>query len=211
MQDWLFIISAISAAIAAIAAVVIIFVTIFFNQKQVHVSQEQVKVSQEQTKLVLEAQYDQHRPLLFPSGDPNKVTLHNGGSGMALNVRGIFFNREPSTLKDPVVKYMHCLDEPLQPDKSVAVEQKQLAIMDGSFKIGNQTLYAPKAPTQEEINRGIILILMRLTLTYHDIFGRKHASTFDYTHLHKWVCIEFQSSIAQDIEELNREAKSKML
>lgn len=210
MQDWLSGASAISAAVAALAAVVIVFVTIFFNRKQVRVSQEQVKVSQEQTKLVLEAQYDQHRPLLFPSGDPNKVTLHNGGSGIALNVRGIFFSREPSSSKDTVVKYMHWLDEPLQTDESIVVEQQQHVMIDGSYKIGKQTLYAPKAPTQEEINRGIALILMRLTLTYHDIFGRKHASTFDYTHLHKWICVEFQSDITQDIEELDRQAKSKM-
>jgi len=105
---------------------------------------------------------------------------------------------------------MHWLDAPLEADESVVVEQQQQVTIDGSCKIGKQTLYAPKAPTQEEINRGITLILMRLTLTYHDIFGRKHASTFDYTHLHKWVCVEFQSDIPQDIEELDRQAKSKM-
>lgn len=206
MPEW---VSAVSASVAALAAVVVIFVTIIFSRKQVRVSQEQVRVSQKQTDLVLEAQYDQHRPLLFPTGNPDKVVLHNGGSGIALNIRGVFFSREPSNSKDPVVKYLHWVDAPLEPGTSITPENKQQVTIDGSCKIGKQTLYAPKAPTLEEISSGITPIQMRLTITYHDIFGRKHASTFDYTHLQKWVCVELQSNIPQDIEDLDRLARSE--
>lgn len=46
-------------------------------------------------------------------------------------------------------------------------------------------------------------VLARLTLTYQDIFRRKHAATFDYIDLYGWQCVALLSDIAKDLEDVN--------
>ncbi|MGZ6375557.1 MAG: hypothetical protein ACXWPI_12660 [Ktedonobacterales bacterium] len=48
-------------------------------------------------------------------------------------------------------------------------------------------------------------ILARYTITYHDIFGRRHAAIYDYDSQHRWRSVAFLTNIPQDLEELNRQ------
>ena len=50
-------------------------------------------------------------------------------------------------------------------------------------------------------------ILARYTITYHDIFGHRHMSIFDFDFLRHWRCVGF-FRIDKDLEELNRERRT---
>ncbi len=43
----------------------------------------------------------------------------------------------------------------------------------------------------------------RVVTTYHDIFGRKHASIFQYRLMPpSWECVAFEEAIAEDLHDL---------
>ena len=82
---------------------------------------------------------------------------------------------------------------------------------DGDDKIGEYSLCVPeeRAPEQNfnQSDRRDRCIA-RLTLTYHDIFGRKHASIFDLTQTGGWVEIAIIPNIEHDLGDLH-EAKGR--
>jgi len=45
--------------------------------------------------------------------------------------------------------------------------------------------------------------LVRLTLSYHDIFGRKFASIYDYQSVLGWICVGHFEDIKHDLRELD--------
>lgn len=80
--------------------------------------------------------------------------------------------------------------------------------MTGDATIGGYPLYAPAKPTREEqMLGGHYNIVARLTLTYQDIFERKHAAVFDYIDLYGWRCIALLVDIPRDLDALDDEAR----
>lgn len=46
-------------------------------------------------------------------------------------------------------------------------------------------------------------VTARLTLTYQDVEGRKHAAIFDYVQDHGWKQVKYLSNISKTLDELN--------
>ena len=46
-------------------------------------------------------------------------------------------------------------------------------------------------------------IVGRLTLTYSDVFGRRHAAIFDYIDIHGWQLAEFAADLEENLEDLD--------
>jgi hypothetical protein len=204
-----------AAFIAAVASVIVIVITL------------------QQFRLSREARYDSYRPLLYPSEKPalarsttgetvlglpaagEGLVIYNAGSGVATNVRGAIYGPKPAEPMRvlPDLQYLR-LETPL-PDKSSApvVSAPGGWILPGDTSVvgrGNNkpTLYAPPRPTLgSQMYKSAPNIVWRLTLTYHDIFGRKHASVFDLTDQFVWRCVGFFPNIPKDIEELDRERR----
>lgn len=64
--------------------------------------------------------------------------------------------------------------------------------------IGGHVLYVP----DDENHLGRIV---RFTVTYHDILGRKFASIYDYQNVLGWICVGHFEDIEQDIYELDQQ------
>jgi len=172
-----------------------------------------VKVSQDQA-------FALGRPLLFALG-PEKpggplqevINIRNAGPGIAFNIRGVVFGHKPTNPhdRDSCLRNLGFAN-PLVPGESVTATNLQgMPKFRGNYKIGNEhrekyVFYAPER-TPEEVNNGMVPILHRLTLTYHDIHGLKHVSIFDRTHLHAWTFVTFLPNIPKDIDDIEHEAK----
>lgn len=222
------------AASAAILSVIVYAVQAWFNRKQVKVSSDQVKISQEQmavnqqqlwvsldqVRVSLDQAYAMWRPLLFPFGldrqegqSQEVINIRNVGTGTALNIRGVIFGHKPTHL-DEMDGFLKSLwfANPLPPGDPpvVALSLQGRPRFKGDSEIGNmhQTciFYAP-VRTPEELNKGLAPIVQRLTLTYHDIFGLKHASIFDRTHLKAWEFVAFLPNIPKAIDDIERETE----
>jgi hypothetical protein len=51
-------------------------------------------------------------------------------------------------------------------------------------------------------------IIARLTVTYEDVFKRKHAAVFDYIDVLGWYCVGLFEGTDPDLEGLNDQACS---
>jgi len=208
------IVTVIATAITAAATVAIaIFAipTILAYRKQVDIGQAQVKVSQEQL-------FNQVRPILYPIGDLEKIVdrsagkyhvkwedqnqeidgLKNIGVGPAFTIYGVLFG-PPVNSQLPQVRYV-VLNYPALPP---GVPGDKKALSPGGFissdtKIKGYTLYVPD-------DEDHVAILARFTLTYHDVFGRKHASIYDYHSHIGWISRGHFSDITYDIYELDQQ------
>jgi len=83
------------------------------------------------------------------------------------------------------------------------VHQHTITLSPGSHissdtEIKGYTLYVP----DDEDHVGV---LARFTLTYHDVFGRKHASIYDYHSQIGWMSRGHFSDIEYDIYELDQQ------
>lgn len=54
-------------------------------------------------------------------------------------------------------------------------------------------------------------VLARLTLTYQDIYLRKHAAVFDYIDLYAWQCVALLTDTETDLETIDSEVRRKMI
>ncbi len=179
------IIAAIGAA-ATVALAIFAIPTIQAYKNQVKIGQEQVKVSQEQ-------QFNQFRPILQPVGNlediiersagkphikwgyQNQVIdgLRNIGVGPAFNIYGILFGPPYITTppKPPTERYVVWNYASLSPGEAGAkIALEQSTNVSSETTIGGSPLYVP-----DDVDH--IGIIARFTLTYHDVFGRKHART----------------------------------
>ena len=201
------------------------------GQAQVETSQEQVRVSQEQVRLGQEQLVSQQRPILIPVGKPTfnpehdnwlkwdeseqPLALRNLGTGTAFNVASVLYGCASYLHPDNTVKYMRSpsgsthwtcwLGVPIAPGERE----------DGSFKIGNGTFQAGNdciedyslLASDEEIPGatvppGAVWQVARVTITYHDIAGRKYASIFDYVHNRGWHKAAVLPNIERDLHDL---------
>jgi hypothetical protein len=207
-------ISAIGAAVSAAATVYIVKLTaktIEAYNKQVQIGQHQVKATQEQT-------FNQARPVLIPPADMSGLVktdqgtpivqwgqsqltiegLQNIGVGPAFNIYGIFFG-EPFQNMPPRERYIIWNYGFLPPGPAGnKIMLSQGSNLKSETTIRGHVLYIP----DDEEHIGCIA---RLTLTYHDIFGRKLASIYDYQRLLGWICVGHFEDIEQDLCELEEQ------
>ncbi|GCE26333.1 hypothetical protein KDA_18170 [Dictyobacter alpinus] len=168
---------------------------------------KQVSLSRKQLQLMTDATYDAQKPLLVitpglrtmaPGGKIDTETkaqfveLKNVGTGVATNIVGAMFlcgssgNHKyfTSRFSDPL----------MQGEKNERVGlalSEDVVRLDGRQKVDNHyTLYAPEDA------------VMRVTVTYHDIFGRKHASICDFFTQWESRSVAFLSNIEHDLEDL---------
>lgn len=225
------IVTLIIAGISAVATVVIAFFTyktiqaynkqVQIGQDQVKISQDQVKVAQEQVRIGQEQQFNQFRPILHPVGDlgpliktvngktfiqwgnQNQVIegLRNIGVGPAFNIYGILFGPPyitvpPTPPRERYVVWNYPALSPGQEGDKIMLEQ--FTHISSDTTIGGYPLYVPA-----DIDH--IGIIARLTLTYHDVFNRKHASVYDYHSQYGWRSRGNFPNIDYDIYELDRQ------
>jgi hypothetical protein len=187
--------------------------TIKAYNKQIQIGQNQVMTTQVQT-------YNQLRPVLVPpslNGSPllridqgrpdvqwgqGQVAidgLQNIGVGPAFNIYGIFFG--PPFQNQPPHNQRYCVWNYGVLSAGATGEKIKLS-QGSSIKsttiIGGHGLYVP----DDENHLGRIV---RFTVTYHDIFGRKFASIYDYQNVLGWMCVGHFEDIEMDIYELDQQ------
>lgn len=150
--------------------------------------------------------YDHNQPFV-------RVQIRNAGPGLALNIRGIVFGPRPEFENARVIDHCHShtYPVPLPAGATSSLDWKRGgSLVSGDTRIGTHTLYAPTTPSASDKLRGIAELVGRLTLTYSDIYGRKHATIYDLTADFRWVAVDYIPNIAQDLGELARDALKAM-
>lgn len=164
-----------------------------------------------------------------PGYDPNQskvpVKIKNVGPGIALNIWGIVFGPEPTDETQRVMEqhHSHRYGLPLEPVTAESSSTSPTAprntvetvwsaggvavwgnaeITDGTK---HYTLYAPRKPSLADTMRGNAEKVARLTLTYSDIFGRKHAAIYDLTAQMVWENVAYVRNIQHDLDEMQQE------
>jgi len=179
-------------------------------QKQLEIGQEQIRAAQNQT-------FNQARPILLP---PTNITgilkndagnnfvkwgegqavigsLQNIGVGPAFNVYGVFFpppfNKTPPWNEKYVIWNYDFLPAG-ETGKDIKLSQGSSIRSESTFN--GHVLYVPD--DAQHIGR-----IARLTLTYHDIYGRKFASIYDYQNILGWICVTHLEGVEYDLQELD--------
>lgn len=209
-------IAAAAAAISAIATIIIARLTgqtIGAYKEQIRIGQDQIKTTQAQT-------YNQQRPILVPPsikasellkdyqgktdvqwGQGQLIIdgLQNIGVGPAFNIYGVFFGLPFQ--KQPPHNQRYCIwNYGVLPPGSTGekIMLSQGSSVKSTSTIGGQVLYVPD--DADHIGR-----IVRFTVTYHDIFGRKFASIYDYQNVVGWMCVGHFEDIELDIYELDQQ------
>lgn len=199
-------------ALATLAAVLTAIVAIRDNRKQTQ-----------------QTQYNSSRPLLVPEGAPKfqgdkpqwldwnvneqVLAVRNVGSGVALNVASVLYGCESYVVdwatnkrseSEKSIHWTCWLGVPIASDETKEATHKK---GNGNFyeknmHIGQHSFNAPPEPRVVP-HQNQPFIIARITITYLDIFKRKHASIFDYVqHTGGWQLVEFLEEIKEDLSDL---------
>ncbi len=192
------------------------------SQATISAVNKQIAASEAQFQ---QERFTEHLPLLIPEGAPKfqrakpqflnwatneqRISIHNVGPGVALNVASVLYGESYNTLSDDARTYMHwtCwLGVPVAAGLVMkAVHKLRRGLFDEeTMLIGSYTLNAP----EPERNLTLPNTLARITITYLDIFRRKHASIFDYVETVGWQFVDFPEDIPQDLYDLQFEASN---
>jgi hypothetical protein len=187
------------------------------SQAAIEVVNRQIVASERQAQ---EALYNQQKPVLVPAGglgniietldgksyvvwgNQNRVIdgLRNIGVGPAFNIYGILFGPPLNSLP-PHARYVVWNYPPLSPgEEGDKITLEQFTNLNSETTMGGYPLYIP-----EDVDH--IGIIARFTLTYHDVFNRKHASIYDYHAQYGWRCRGNFPNIEYDIRELDRQTR----
>jgi hypothetical protein len=160
-------------------------------------------------QLATEERQHQARPIIVPVGEftpspatlgsgiyqPNgiiiwihqgkiELTLQNMGGGVAVNVHCILYGPEGVH----TYQFVSWDNGPIgnSPVQVFFEHPNQLYLTPDSSIEGAHPLYdiSPTSPSNPIESR-----IACLTVTYHDLFGIKHVSIFNYTIEHRWVCV----------------------
>ena len=200
-------ITAISAAVSTIVAIFIAYLT----NKTIKAYDEQLRIAKEQVYITQSQTFNQSRPILLHpehiSGlldDSGKVQLdrrpaiigglQNIGTGPAFNIYGVLVGKP----LPPFSSYRIWNYDVISP----GVLGKEITLLDKiairrETTIGSHILHVPDDPEHNQYK-------VRVTLTYHDIYGRKLASIYDYHINLKWICVGHIENIEHDLYELNQ-------
>jgi len=195
---------AVAGGTLALALATLVLAGVAFNQMK------------EERKRAQETQRASLRPLLIPVNPlglvPNpdndavaefwsgsgrlsghEVEIENVGSGVATNVCGVILPPiEPTPDTDKVFSMR--LPRPIANGQPLHghFEIGAILIFPGNH-IENISLFAPKNP----------FYLLRLTLTYWDVLGLKHASVFDLNRNLVWEQVAILNEISQDLRDID--------
>lgn len=182
-----------------------------------HTTQDRTGLAIQPTKMG----YDRNEPFV-------RVALNNVGPGIAVNVWGIIYEPEPAAAVDKVTgqHHSHRYNMPFEP-AAVQTEESTTpgsqipstikrrdwraggVAVTGDMEVSDGTrhekLYAPPKPTFADTARGETEKVARITLTYSDIFGRKHAAIYDLTAQMEWENVAYLRNILLDLGEMERE------
>lgn len=217
-----------AGAVQGMSTIVLVAVTIalvWVTRTYAEAAKRQAEQSERQVEETRQQRFDQHRPVVHPSGSlpltnnssvdwsqlDFELLLRNVGTGVALTLCGVLFPPEPeappSTLPP---RYTMWRESPLLPgtDGRSGKLATGGTIMNGDATIDGHRLFAPRKPTYQEMTKcGKYNVLARLTLTYEDIFKRKHAAIYDFIDIHGWQCVALLPGILEDLEDVDREAR----
>jgi len=120
------------------------------------------------------------------------------GVGPAFNIYGILFG-PPYNSKPPRERYVLWNYAFLSPnEQGDKITLQQFTNLRSETMIGGYSLYVPDDGDH-------IGIIARFTLTYHDVFGRKLASIYDYHAPYGWRCVAHCLNIEYDVHELDQQ------
>lgn len=201
--DWITAATVVSA-LATVTVAIATILTLLFLRRQV--------------RLTVEVQYDQRRPLLYPPGtvtlidqagnvdwsEPERrIPLENAGSGVAVNICGVLIGPRTMSKSDRYTLWQEAPLTTLEGMRPMQFRRGGAGTIPNDTTIGAYTLHAPDKPSQAELMAGAPWIVARLTVTYHDVFGRKHAALFDYTAMPAWSVVAFLEDISHDLLDLD--------
>jgi len=220
MDGTIILISTVVSAMAALASAIAAIVIVRLTSKTIKTYNEQLLAAHDQIKVTQAQTFNQVRPVLLAPANidsilskvsgtpllqcglgPDKAIvdgLQNIGTGPAFNIYGVFFGT-PFRNTPPRERYViwnYNVLPPGTPGKEITLSQG--SSLRSETTIGSHTLYVPD-DTQH------IGCIARLTLTYHDIFGRKFASIYDYQNILGWICEEHIENLEQDLYELDQQ------
>jgi hypothetical protein len=219
-----------AGAIQAVSTVVLVVITGFLfwvTRAYARSAQRQAEEAKNQVAETQRQRFDQHRPVVHPVGSlplnehdrlewgpaAYDLQLQNVGTGVALIVCGVLFAPEglfpPNLLSTRYTVWRESAILPGEPPRTVKLLIGKTK-MEGDTTIGGYRLFAPRLPTQEErMMGGHYTVVARLTLTYQDVFMRKHAAVYDYIDLYGWQCVALMSDVPQDLEDMSQEVDAE--
>lgn len=199
-------------ALATLAAVITAFIAIMDNRKQAR-----------------QTYYHASRPLLIPEGKPQfqrdhanwldwnvdhqEIAIRNVGSGVALNSASVLYGCESYVLDmfnnrrsehEKSIHWTAWIGTPIVSGetKTILHEKGNGMFYEKNMHLGQYRFNAPPEPRAVP-HQTQPFILARITITYLDIFQRKHASIFDYVqHTDGWQLVAFLEDIAKDLHDL---------
>ena len=137
-----------------------------------------------------------------------KLTLQNMGGGVAVNVHCVLYG--PESIH--TYQFVSWDNGPVgdNPVQVLCEHPEQLHLAPDDTIDGIHPLYNT-SPTSS--SNPIEYRIACLTVTYHDLFGIKHISIFNYTLEHRWVCVTIgkippvKGNAPLDLKELNDQKK----
>ena len=143
--------------------------------------------------------------------DPQHYTvkIKNVGTGVALNVWGVLLPpKQAETVNLPRQYCLRSHTPVSQGDKDI-----DTYFLSGEIPLRTDEMIEKRNGTTEQyslcppsvdlpsdgVDRRYVA---RLTLTYRDVFGRKHASIYDHTNQHRWKFVVHLDDIRNDLEDM---------
>lgn len=211
-----------NGTISAAATIVLVFITAWYAWQ----ARETVCEMRRQRAADEENRFLAQRPVVYPvdklSSDGSTIgldwlanrchiTLANAGPGLATDLCAVLM-APPDRSGALPRRYTLWKDRPLPPGEGARqlVMEVGQTMVGTTARIGAYALTPPPAPAHMDLVLGRAPIVeARLTLTYRDVFGRKHAAIFDYTSLQRWENAVFLAGIPSDLADLDLEARPR--
>jgi hypothetical protein len=139
------------------------------------------------------------------------VDLENVGQGPATNIYGVIFGPPEGPFEQSDQRLTLIPPNIITPGQSAPKVEARIGrtLLYGATTVvafrRRYTLFPdPLRPQAETLRFDLPAIVARLTVTYEDVYRRKHASIFDLTAQGEWISVAFLKNIRHDLGELNR-------
>src|SRR6266496_2146811 len=137
-----------------------------------------------------------------------RINIHNMGNGPAFNVHATLYGPEDICQS----QFVSWDSGPIEEKGTIDILLTHLSTLqlfhgdsvDGKHPLYDRSLDSPTNPWMYRI--------ACLTITYHDLFGKKHVSIFHYTLQHQWIHVateEISGEPPLDLKELDTQKKQQ--
>lgn len=201
--------------------VLVSIISICISRKQSREALEESRRQSEETLRLARAQIEQGKqPILLPLSDLPQVAVTsqldyanvefkfnclNVGTGVALNIWGVL--APPKQLPQAPYSFNSQAHFLQGEDAEVSFRIGQFHFFTESDKLGEYNLWPSDDLTQFN-GADILRYTARLTLTYLDVFGNKHASIYDYTVAREWKVVK-HFRVEHDLEDMYKAMEAK--